>query len=462
MIKLLLWIAWLLVLFAIAVKLSRKNLFTPQIGFLAGFIFQALYAIFYVDCWQLDFSEMTMLILFCGSGTFLLASLVMQCLYEKYSITLLPHPRIPQSEANSVKSTCGTIDARWKLLLFLGFQVGVLVWLSYFVIGYSGGAGLSEAIKVFKEAQRSAREVTAMGMPVLLKLTESFCEAVVYVWSYIFILRVIYKEKTHKWLLILNYLAGLSAGTIMHGGRGNFVNPLVGAVVQAYFIYGSYKKWDFKIPYKIIGIFASTAAFIVVTFQRSQLLLGRSTAHIPWADYLAVYFAAELKNLDIFVRGGVLSADITTCYTLADTIRFIGELFNIPSWVHYWNNPFRSINGFFLGNVATTFYAPAHDGGVWAVIFFMAIMAIICQIAFQKARRIRQSDGIRFDILFYSHVYVQILFSFFSMKFYEQVICPTMIKILLSWWITVFVLERVRFGIQCKLTKCRLLQRKDL
>lgn len=445
MLNLALWIGWLIFLFTIAVRSSHKNLFSPQIGFLIGFLLQALYAVFYVRDWSLDFSQTTMLVLFCGSGTFLLVSLLTQPLCDKCRIRLLPQPEQEQCQTAQRGSVARFFAARWKLLLFLAFQVCVLLWLVHFVSGFSG-AGLSDGIRILKDTRRVTHEVTDLGMPVLLKLMESFCEAAVYIWSYLLLRGLIHKDKTCAWLLFSNYIAGLLCGAIMSGGRGSVVNPLIAAIAQAYFIYGNYKKWSFKIPYRGICIFALLSAVVIAVFQRSQILLGRYTDNMGGADYLAVYLAAELKNLDIFIRQGVLSADITNCYTLADTVRLLGEIFNIPSWIHYWNNPFRKVNGHFLGNVATTFYAPAHDGGVLAVIFFMAVMAAICQFAFHKAERVRPVEGIRFDILLYSYIYVQILFSFFSNKFYEQVVSPTMIKHLLSWGLIIFVLERVKVG----------------
>ena len=46
--------------------LSQNVLLTPQFGLIACFIPQAIYALFYVKVWDLDFSTETMCVLFGG------------------------------------------------------------------------------------------------------------------------------------------------------------------------------------------------------------------------------------------------------------------------------------------------------------------------------------------------------------------------------------------------------------
>ena len=72
--KLMIWIIWLIALLIVSYSFSPKNALTPQFAFLTGFLIQAVYAISYVDLWNLDFHPLTLKVLFIGSAVFVIAS----------------------------------------------------------------------------------------------------------------------------------------------------------------------------------------------------------------------------------------------------------------------------------------------------------------------------------------------------------------------------------------------------
>ncbi len=442
MFHLILWIVWLAVLLILSFRSSQGNLLAPQIGFIAGFFIQAVYAVFYTDLWDLDFSGTTMTILFCGSGTFFLVSVLMQKFLSRYRLNMIPRNRF----ADSVSARSETVPVeRWKLLVFLVLQLFVFIWLAGFIMRF-GGADLTTGIGAFRYARRFT-EVGELGMPYILELFRSFCYCSAFIWSYLLLRGLIRKRSAHAILLTANLILSVMIG-LLYGGRGSAVSVIIAMGVQFYFIYGDVRKWRFRIPIKWIVASMIVLVLIIAVFQAAAKFLRGSDPGIGFAEYLAVYLSAELKNLDIFVREGVLRTDFSGWYTIADTQRFLGELFGIPSWIHYWRNPYRAVHGHSLGNVATTFYAPAHDGGVFAVVFFMALMAMICQIVFHKAKQSRNTSKIRIDIIAYSFIYNSIILSFFSNKFYENVVCPGMIKTLLSWVIIIFFIQNVRIRVK--------------
>lgn len=444
MFNLILWIIWLAVLLTCAFLVSNNNLCTPLIGFLTGFFVQAVFAINYVEIWELDFCPMTMGALFLGSGTFFAVTLLVQSI-ARYKFRLGPKRSVyvRNGQNASVNNVLISVE-RWKLWLFLVYQLLVLMWLILVIVRYAG-TSLTKSIFLFRLARSQMHETLELGMPAILVYMKDVCISSAYIWSYIFIHGIIYKNSSHKTLLILNIVLSLLCA-LMFGGRGCVLSVAIAAGVQAYFIYGERQKWRFRLRFKTIAKVILLFLIAVLVFQKSASLLGRDESGTDFAAYLAKYLSAELKNLDIFAREGVFHADITTCYTIESIVRLLGEIFHIPSWIHYQYIPYRRINGFNLGNVATIFYAQLHDGGLPAVIFYMAVMAAISQWAFQKAKRMKKSTKIRLDIIIYSYMFQSIAFSFFSGRFYEEIVCPSMLKILLSWALLLFVLNHVRFA----------------
>ena len=84
MLKLILWIIWLIFLSLMCYILSHRVLLTPQFGLIACFIPQAIYALFYVKAWDLDFSFETICVLFGGTAFFAFISILLQAIYIRY------------------------------------------------------------------------------------------------------------------------------------------------------------------------------------------------------------------------------------------------------------------------------------------------------------------------------------------------------------------------------------------
>ena len=441
MTRLIIWILWLFALLLISHKLSPNNLLTPSIGFFAGFFVQAVYAVFYVDDWSLNFSDMTMWVLFSGTATFFIVSQLTQVFFSKSHFIVQGGPVYRSRTRRNIANTPKINIERWKLLVLLAFQLFVIAWTLQ-CLSKIGGASLGQNIYRYRMAMRSGNNVEIVAFPVILRLMRTFCASSSYIFGYILAHGFIYKYRQHRILLISNYFLGIIC-SLTSGARGTAVTILFATLVQAYFIHGRATNWKRKLPLKTTMIAIVIVLVIVFTFQMVGNVIGRNNDN-NFNEYLSVYLSAELKNLDIFVREGNFGSDITTCYTIADAVSLAGNVLGIPSWVHKYYNPFRFVNGHSLGNVSTTFYANVHDGGIPAVILFSAIMAFLSQIAYLRCRKVKK-QLIDFSILVYPYIFYTLLFSFFSNKFYELVFHSIFIQTCLCWWALRFFLTKVNF-----------------
>ena len=90
--------------------------------------------------------------------------------------------------------------------------------------------------------------------------------------------------------------------------------------------------------------------------------------------YLAFYCGAEIKNLDIFLNSTKTKPAIWGEQTFVNLVKAIGRFFISGFDQYYLINPYQSVNGYYLGNVYTTFKAYIHDFGYIGMIILIIIM----------------------------------------------------------------------------------------
>ena len=437
MIRLVVWILWVFILLIISFLVSPQNIMTPEFLFFIGFFAQAVYAVFYVDLWNLDFSNLTMSVLFVGAFTFFAVSVLTKAFYSKYRFVLTS----PRSGSKTEHIRCVSeeiILSRWKLIVILLFMIIVLIW-KYFVLRTFNGESIMENILSFRLASRVD---DIPNYPYFLELSEVFCTSTGYYLGYVLAHQLVLKYRRFRGLLIINLLV-VMVDLISCGGRGGPINQILLIFVEAYFIYGRINSWEKKIPVKTILKVFLIVIVVVLTFQTMGTFLGRGSVQ-SLAEYIGVYLSAELKNLDIAVREGKFGTDWKTCYTLCNPVSVVGKVFGMPELVHSYRCPFRDINGHSLGNVATTFFPYVKDGGIVGVIFFTAIMAYVCQRVYLSARKSNKRRPVDYSVLIYTFIVCSIVFSFFSDKFYGDVINSVCLKYILSWAILNFYFFKIR------------------
>ena len=90
---------------------------------------------------------------------------------------------------------------------------------------------------------------------------------------------------------------------------------------------------------------------------------------------------------------------------------------------------FLSFNGYFLGNVYTTFYALLGDFGFAGCLLAVAIMAAMSQCAYSVALRSRNSYSVA--VILYAFISFQLFMSFFSSNFYQNIFNTGFIKFII-------------------------------
>ena len=443
MLNLVLWIIWLIFLSLMCYVLSHRVLLTPQLGLIACFIPQAIYALFYVKAWDLNFSFETICVLMGGTAYFAVVSILLQNFYTQYR----KNHSYAYTEGTEIEKKEIYVE-RWKLLALLIVQIIVLFLFIGYLMNLGRGTLLNNIVYYnnltkFAEVEDKA----TIAVPKYVDWPYIFCTNSSFLCAYILIHSLILKYKQHRLLLCLNILLSVILYS-MKGGRFPIIALIISIVAMVYFISGRINRWERSLKPKTILKVIVLFAVIVTFFQAAGGILGRSSSK-NFSEYLSIYLSAQLKNLDIFIRKGNFGCDISNWQTLISLVNSIGKRV-APEWVHTYDSPYLTVNGKSLGNVYTIFYVYLHDGGYIAVIIFLSILAITSQYFFQRAAYKRQKDSLNLNVIIYSYLFYAIVFSFFceryfmslfSMGFVHMIICLWMLKV---FFIKVRVKSKVR------------------
>lgn len=433
-------------LLSLCVVVSGRILLTPQVCFVACFLPQAVFAIFFVEQWGIEFCTETVLILFSGTGLFFILSLLFQSFRAKYKISLYRRNSltIQSQEKKYFQSDREIKIEAWKLYVLLAVQVGSLFLTVYYLMTNVAGANILMKIAAVNNANKFGDANDFIIMPQWVSWPKEFCRYSSYLTGYLLFHSIIFKYKQHKVLLVANILMSMII-ILTSGGRMGVVSFIVAQVIMIYFFWGIANHWRVRVKIKLIIEIVVVGVLVLAIFQQLSFWVGRgSEREIDFIHYLGVYIAAPLKNLDTFIREGNYGNPVSNWQTLYALVNFIGRHFNMQSWIHPLDLPYRRIRGSGTGNVYTAFYSYLHDGGYVAFVIFISLQVFIAQWVFFRVIYAKSKHRINLSIVIYSYILQSICFSFFSERFYQDVVNFTFVKMLISWWLLVFFFENVK------------------
>ena len=430
-----------LIIIGVCFLTSQKIILTPQMCFALCFLPGIIYACFYVNAWDLHPSPLTLITMIGGTAFFAIISILLSKILKKRTISAIIIDGVNTDYLNH-----GFYKIRLSFIVLIAYtciQLLTLLMLYRFLTSLTSGS-LSEAIFYFRHARVFTNNT--IEVPGFLGLLKYFVYSTGYITGYILIHSIVYKYWCYQPLLILNILLSV-ASDMLFGARTGTFQLLIAMAIEFYIIYGKKSGWKVKINKKILLIAGVAIIALIVGFKDIGNLLGRQSEREN-GEYLSVYIAAEIKNLDTFIREGNFGSDISTNQTLVNFINLIAAKTGHNEWYHKVDIPFRSINGHTLGNVYTIFYAFMYDGGLVGVLCFTGLMAIICQLVFNKAIQERDNSKIDIWVVIYSYLCCCLIFSFFSNTFYEQVFNYGFLKFIIFWIGLKLIFDKIRINIK--------------
>ena len=253
-----------------------------------------------------------------------------------------------------------------------------------------------------------------------------------YIVLYVIVNNFVVSKKVSILQIIVILLMSISI--ILTGSRTPLFRIITFALILYYILAcrnGIFKQGNLKILLKLIVVIAITVFFMLFVMK----LMGRGdTMGKSLANYLFVYVGAEIVNLDTFLHSNDISflsgfSILFGQYTFQPIYTYIGKIFNIP-FLYYPTIEIveKSANGFFVGNVHTTYYPFIYDFGYIGIL-------LICVIAFYYIYSYqnlitRKKTGFDYKLFIFAYLFNDLIMLFFSNRFFEAVSDPFFFKML--------------------------------
>lgn len=405
---------------------SKKTIFTPEFVFLGGFLPQFMIAVFYVEKWDLILSIDTVMVYVFGGIIFVIFSMFFREVISK------------NNNSNCRVLSKSFVISQWKLIAMIIIQFVSIVLMARTLQTITGQLSVSEAIAFYNIASKEF-DMVLPGLPGKLNL---FSYISGYVWMYYFIYLLVFWKGKGSILIILNLILSF-INNFLTGSRGGIIQNVIFGLFLFYFLWSSQNQWR-KISCKVFLKIVTFGCLIVVLFPISLQWAGRTTSVDKISDYFAMYFSAEMKNLDINIRKNAMSfRNFEDSSTLSKLVNLMGKVFGLTrtkSAVH--RSVYHVINGYELGNVSTIYNAFIADLHYFGLIVFEGIMALLSQYSYTKVMASKNIHYILdFNLLFYVFILCKLLFGFFSNWFFDDLFSGGFLWTVFFWVTLRFFLE---------------------
>lgn len=405
-------LTFLVMICVVSYFVNNKELLSPAFIFSLSFVYCGTWALAYKNKWGTEFGLNTGLVI--GGGVLIY-----------FIVTTLVRLRSTDGGNYIAPAPVKEIEiAQWKLWVFLAVCI-VIVWGYIRALQETTGINsINKAILEYKLASLTGD--SPYSLPHWVNYGRYMVMASGYWFAYIFA-RDIFVKRKEKIVILL--IIGLSLFVyFLTGGRSGCINQLL-AIVAIYMVFMMQKKQ--------VGMFLSMRAFLLVavivviglySFQSMGHLMGRTVKYNVF-DYLAMYGGAQFHNLNLLITERL--ANITREPFGGQTFRNILTLF---TGYYYYDLPFIHANGYFLGNVGTTFYGLVYDFGYTGAMVMTTVMAFVTQIVYEKTKQSsNKSNRVPLVVVFWGYIFSAIVFAFFSDWFYENIASLTFIQYAVYW-----------------------------
>lgn len=408
-----------------AYLLSNREIFSPSFLFSVSFFFSSLWAFAYKKSWDLDPSLQTVLVITLGTLEFVLVA----------SFTSFFARSIIKK--NKINTRLVWINvSRIKLLMIIILEMITILYTVKVLKELTGLGSITAASYTYRKTVLFS--TVTMSLPKLLVMLRRFSYACGLFFSYLWAKELVINKKV-DWLMLFE-ISLTAYDSALTGSRTTILVLVIVMFSSFYILKRNDEGWHHKSNGKLF-VFGGLGMIIFLSiFKQLATLMGR-IINTSSMDYLAEYLGAEIKNLDIFIRtvNFPVTNSLFQSQTLINIMKPIGNIVGISGTDFRLILPFQTVNGFDLGNVYTTFYQFLYDYSYLGVFIFIMIMAIVSQISFDKAKFFNDHGKVSINILIYGYIASALIFSFFSNKFYEQIVSPNFIFYILFWIVLNFI-----------------------
>ena len=423
-------LAILIGLLIISYLINRRDITAPAVLFSTSFVLAIGLACIFSNYLGLELHSNTFYVISTGVVVFLISSSIAHVIL-----------RIVLGKTKTKKREVCYININNNLeIAFIFVEIITLVLSCYALLRIMGSdwGSLLTSIHIYRE-NTMHKGIEMESFPSYVKLLRVLVSSSGYWFTYVIMQNYSLNKKVKIREIIIVFLSMLSS--IVTGGRGVAIYYILSGLVLFFYTNKNYrqKRKERIQVWKLVLIGVIFFALFVI----SGNLIGRNIKG-SYARYFVLYCGAEIKNLDTFLQGAFPTSTHFAQETFITFYRSYGSILGLPLDEYVLYHPFRYVGTVYLGNVSTIFQAFISDFGYVGVISMTAIMAFISQFFYECANREKPGKRPNMIILIYCFVAAMLFFSFFSNKFYEELLSKGLIQNIICWIVMNYVFLRIR------------------
>ena len=419
----------IILIFLISLVITR-DIFSPACIMCETYILATVSAIFNIDKWGINLHDNTVNTILFGIVSFVIVSVIISLYYKL------------NKNKKEVKKELKFIKYHKKTMLFLiGIQAVCLLIYFYFFIKALGDLSRYDSLNYLMRYFRFFVDIEE-DIPMLVNQLMKYSKAMAYICGYIFIhnkfIAIKTKTKSKDNFLLISILLFM-VNSLLTAGRFEMMILILALVVMWYIVMFYYNEKGFTINTFMKLIFVLLLAILL--FSVSKTIVGRQ-GDASVLDDFTEYFGGSIQIFDVYLQ----EEQVPTKQELfSGILKFLRKLKIVESQVIDTGlATYIESNGLVVGNVYTAFRKMHHDFGVFGIMIFQMVQAVIITIYYEKIKNMKDINKISISIIFYSAISFSIFLHSYSEFFFSVVLSFNYIAFLALIYIIKYVLTKIK------------------
>ncbi|WP_461226631.1 O-antigen polymerase [Lacticaseibacillus suihuaensis] len=346
----------------LAYVLNNRDLLSPSVLYVSGFLLAVFAAILNIDRWGLDLSSKTVVVILLGVGGFLVGQLPFRRSIIETKVKLPNNPILIGWKKTLTVSVVGIALTIW---LYRDVQS-----ISLNADDYYKSFGMMTA---FKSALGEGNSINEF-LEQLLKF--STATGVIYLFVVIYNLSLPGKQSKRTTLFMMFPVAISVLQTLIKGGRGGIIVLFLGGIFEWYYLRKNTQTHKININRVLIFYGILALLLVILVFYYTKSIVGRVSSETIF-QYTTRYFGGSIALLDEYLRTlheGNTGVGIESLTGLVGSLSKIHLTHSAISVSLEFRN---SSTGIPLGNVYTELRRAYHDFGMSGVFIFPMILSLV-------------------------------------------------------------------------------------
>lgn len=427
----------LFILLVITYYSTGKDLLSPPMIMIFGFILSSLFAVINGIEWGIVFSAKSFSLISVGILSFIFPYIIAFQINNK-------QPMI------RTEDHCIIID-KWKVIVIdiIDVLILILYWKSIVnMVGTHGGTGISIQWTYRLITSYEGSDRLGAGIRLVVKLLD----ASAYIFMFILVNnQFIYKTKKKDEILLIIPPILFCIKTLMGGGRQDLLKMAAFAFITLYIQNHNKIGWDKNLSFKYIRNGLILVALVLIGFYYALRFTGRKTTRNLFVS-LSTYIGGSIQHFNQYIKDPVDKSNFFGNESFTPILNTLNDL-GIIVYKNTVHLEYRKL-GVTSGNVYTFFRRPLQDFGIIGMVIFTTMVSVFFAVIYIKMVRNKPND-LKHNL--YTIIYVYLLYWIVLSSIEQYSMTVISIQTLLTIIIMVLLWE---FLFCIKITKKKIVIKK--